>query len=198
MGWHYAEAVRRHGASADEAALEESFRKVWRAQPSRAPSVLPREGDDKPWWKTVAVTVLRESTKLPVTFDEDAWFTDLYDHFAQPGVWQLYPDVLPTLERLQGRHRLAVISNFDGRLRRILANLEISSYFENLFISSEVGCEKPHQNIFHQALQSMEVSPSRALHVGDDPRFDQQGAEAAGLETFLLKRPEITLESLRP
>ncbi len=194
-GWHYAEVTRQHGAPADELALETAFRRVWKSQPPREPSSSPREDDDRGWWKTIALTALRESTKLPASFDEEAWFVDVYQRFAQPGVWLLYDDVLPCLERLKDC-RLAVISNFDGRLRRILEDLLVASYFEKLFISSEVGCEKPHPDIFRKALAGMQISPEKALLIGDDARFDC--GETVGMRTFLLKRPETSLDDLGP
>lgn len=198
VGRHYAEVARRHGVTADEEAISAAFREVWRSLPAREPSPLAREGDDAPWWKDIALRVLRKAAHLPGSFDENAWFEEVYERFAQPGIWQLYDDVLPCLERLCSEYRLAVLSNFDGRLRRILADLGIARHFEHLFISSEMGCEKPHPEIFRRALETMNISPPQALHVGDDPHFDQNGGEAAGVATFLVRRPEVTLDQLRP
>ena len=89
--------------------------------------------------------------------------SELYTHFAQPGVWVLYEDARRCLDRLQGRFRLAVISNFDGRLRRVLDDLGVSARFESLFISSELGCEKPDRAIFRQALEVMDAKPDGAF-----------------------------------
>ena len=122
--------------------------------------------------------------RLPAAaeFDTQAWFDELYMHFAQPGVWLLYADARRCLDRLQGRHRLAVISNFDGRLRRVLDDLGVSARFKGLFISSELGCEKPDRAIFRQALEFMNAEPARCIHAGDDPERDWAGA--AGQSAF--------------
>jgi putative hydrolase of the HAD superfamily len=140
--------------------------------------------------------VLRAATQSDATFDEDAWFEELYLHFSQPGVWVLYDDVGRCLDRLAKRFRLAVISNFDRRLRRILEDLAVASRFERLFISSEIGCEKPNPAIFQQALDVMEVQADWCLHVGDDPERDWAGAAAAGIAVFELRRPSVTLDDL--
>jgi len=89
-----------------------------------------------------------------------------------------------------------VISNFDGRLRRVLCDLGVSTRFENLFISSELGCEKPDRAIFRQALECMNAKPERCIHAGDDPDRDWAGAATAGLGVFRVKRPRVTLDDL--
>jgi putative hydrolase of the HAD superfamily len=195
-GWHYAEVARRHGLEVDAARMESAFREVWSARPARPASLGGREQDDRPWWRELALEVLRTAAQLDGKFDEEAWFEELYSHFSEPGVWVLYDDVGRCLDRLAKRVRLAVISNFDRRLRRILEDLGIASRFEWLFISSEIGCEKPHPAIFQHALDVMEVEAGRCLHVGDDPQRDWAGAAAAGIAVFELRRPAVTLDDL--
>jgi len=126
----------------------------------------------------------------------DDYFEDLYHHFTVPGVWKLFPEVMEVLHLLAKKHRLAVISNFDGRLRAILDQFDLGAQFEKIIISSEVGADKPDPFIFQHALDSMGVNPARALHVGDDPVNDWQAAEAAGMKIYRLERPENSLLGL--
>lgn len=196
VGWHYALIARKHGLAVDEARMESAFRELWRARPARPPSSGPREDDDRPWWQALALDVLRAASPSGEQIDGDAWFGDLYTHFAQPGIWLLYEDARKCLPRLHARYRLAVISNFDGRLRRVLNHLGVSAHFENLFISSELGCEKPDRGIFQQALDVMDAEPARCIHAGDDPERDWAGAAAAGLGVFRVQRPSVTLDHL--
>jgi putative hydrolase of the HAD superfamily len=197
VGWHYATIARKHGLEVDEARMESAFRDVWRARPARPPSTGPRADDDRPWWRALALDVLRAASPSATNIDGETWFDELYTHFAQPGIWLLYEDARRCLNRLQARSRLAVISNFDGRLRRILDDLGVSAKFENLFISSELGCEKPNRAIFRQALEFMNVKPERCIHAGDDPERDWAGAAAVGLGVFRVKRPSVTLDDLQ-
>jgi putative hydrolase of the HAD superfamily len=111
-------------------------------------------------------------------------------------MWELHDDVLPCLAAVRPKARLAVISNFDGRLRTILRNLGVADFFEHLFISSEVGAEKPSPEIFRQALATMDVDPSACLHVGDDEVRDGNGARQAGLAVFLVDRPGRSLQDV--
>jgi putative hydrolase of the HAD superfamily len=113
--------------------------------------------------------------------------------FTRPGIWQLYPEVQATLSDLQPRIRLGIISNFDGRLRQVLANLGILSIFDPIVISSEVGADKPDPYIYAHACALAGVEPGRALHIGDDPLCDWQGARDAGLVSLELDRQKQTL-----
>src|SRR5205823_4122801 len=157
---------------------------------ARAVSAVARPDDDRGWWRVLVDGVLAQ---VGVTLDEEkvaALFDDLYAHFAQPGVWELYPDVLPALHALRGNFVLGIISNFDRRLYPIIEHLGIRDFFQTIIISSETGADKPHPQIFQRALDSIGVSANAALHVGDDPVHDWQGAESAGLHYFKLCRPE--------
>ena len=100
------------------------------------------------------------------------------------------------LARLAIHYQLGIISNFDGRLRAVLSELGIDSLFRHIVISSEVGADKPDPWIFQEALKLADVRAAEALHVGDEPASDWEGAAKVGLQVFRLKRPEITLNDL--
>ncbi len=195
VAWHYAEVARRHGLEIEEKQLGLAFRKVWKEMPIREVTKAPREDDDRGWWRELVGKVFAQCG-AGGRGDFDRFFSALYDRFREPGVWELYPDVLPVLDQLHGAFALAVISNFDGRLRQILDDLGVLSYFEFIVISSEVGADKPHPFIFEQALRRLAIQPSEAIHAGDDPVHDWQGAESAGMACFKLKRPENSLADL--
>jgi putative hydrolase of the HAD superfamily len=100
------------------------------------------------------------------------------------------------LTQLAPRYELAIISNFDGRLRVILDQMELARFFCPMVISSEVGADKPDPWIFTEALRLAGVSANEALHVGDDRLADYQGAMRAGMNAFHLDRPRLSLRHL--
>ena len=128
--------------------------------------------------------------------DRVAYFEALYAEFTQPHVWELFPEVRAVLHQLRPRFRLGLISNFDGRLRPILANLGLAGWFDPIVISSEAGADKPDAWIFQHAMTLGETSAAEAIHVGDDPLCDWEGAAAAGLHVFRLHRPDNSLHDL--
>jgi putative hydrolase of the HAD superfamily len=196
VGDHYAYVGREVGLHLDANELERAFHIAWQQMRQRPPINGPRENDDKAWWRELVGRVFDQVAPSVGELDRDNFFEVAYEHFAEAGVWQLYPEVPEALEQLQPRFQLAVISNFDGRLRLILQHLGISTYFAHVFISSELGADKPDPEIFRRALKLMNLNPDEVLHVGDDPKRDWKAAQAAGLSAFQLDRPRNSLRDL--
>ena len=156
----------------------------------------PRPNDDKDWWREIVEKVLHQMVPKLSEFDRDNFFEIAYEHFAETGVWELYPEVVEVLEKLRPQFQLAVVSNFDGRLRMILEHLGISKFFSHIFVSSEVGADKPDPEIFRRALKFMKLPAAEVLHVGDDPERDWKAANKAGLHVFKLDRAKNSLRDL--
>jgi len=196
VGAHYALVAERQGLTLDPEQLTVAFAAVWREMPIRPATGEPRQDDDKGWWRDLVERLLNRVSPQIDPFDRDAFFEAAYEHFAEAGVWELYPEVRDVLEALSPDYELAVISNFDGRLRTILKHLMISKYFRHVFLSSELGADKPDPLIYQRALQISGFAPNEALHVGDDPERDWAAASAADLDVFRLRRPQNSLGDL--
>jgi putative hydrolase of the HAD superfamily len=196
VGYHYALVGHRIGLEMEAAKLDRAFVHCWKEMPPRAATGAPREEDDKGWWRELVDRVLEHVAPETRDLDRDNFFEIAYEHFAEAGVWELYPEVIEVLEQLKKEHRLGVISNFDGRLRMILEQFGISKYFSPVVISSEVGADKPDALIYERAAQLAGVSPNETLHVGDDPVRDWKGAASAGFSVFKLDRPAMSLRDL--
>lgn len=188
----YREVALRHGLDVPEADFDAAFRTAWKAALPPPVTREARADDDRGWWQALVWHVL-DLCAAPPLFAREPFFAELYVEFTKPGVWELYPEVLEVLTALRSRYRLGIISNFDGRLRPILAHLGILDCFEHVVISSEVGADKPDGWIYTRALQLAGVEPSEAAHAGDDPMADWQGAREAGLRSFELDRPRNSL-----
>ncbi|HET6888427.1 MAG TPA: HAD-IA family hydrolase, partial [Candidatus Udaeobacter sp.] len=196
VGHHYASVANEVGLTLDPQHLDDAFYSAWKKMPSRAAIAGPRENDDKGWWRELVDLVLDQVAPSLSEIDRDNFFEIAYEHFAEAGVWKLYPEVPGVLEQLHVRFQLAVLSNFDGRLRFILEHLSISKLFTHIFISSEIGADKPDPEIFRRALKLAELKPNEVLHVGDDLERDWEAASAAGLSIFRLDRPKNSLRDL--
>ncbi|MBO0696627.1 MAG: HAD-IA family hydrolase [Verrucomicrobia bacterium] len=196
VGHHYALVGTEVGLALDAHQLDDAFYSAWKKMPRRAAIDGPRENDDKSWWRHLVDLVLVQVGPSLSEFDRDNFFEVAYEHFAEAGVWELYPEVPGVLEQLHPRFQLAVLSNFDGRLRLILQHLGIAKFFEHIFISSEIGADKPDPEIYRRALKLIDLNPNEVLHVGDDPERDWEAARAAGLSIFRLDRPKNSLRDL--
>lgn len=96
----------------------------------------------------------------------------------------LFSDALRTLETLQAAGlRLGVVSDQvwgEGSHLEIECS-GLSSFFQSVVLSCEVGWAKPHPGIFQAAVSELEVNPEEAVMVGDNLQADVQGAQALGI-----------------
>ncbi len=196
VGHHYALVGKRVGLVLEAAALDQAFTDCWKQMPARPAIEGPREDDDEGWWRELVDRVIDRVAPATGELDRDAFFEAAYSHFAEAGVWELYSEVIEVFETLHSRFDLAVISNFDGRLRMIFEHLGLSRFLSHVFLSSELGADKPDPLIYRRALKLSRLAPDEALHTGDDPVRDWQSAESVGLSVFRLERPRNSLRDL--
>jgi putative hydrolase of the HAD superfamily len=197
VGFHYASVAARHGWEIDPATMGQAFGAAWKAMPSLPAGGESRPDDDRGWWRDLVWEVL-DQCAAPDDFERSEYFDELYLEFARTGIWDLYPEVLEVLDLLALHYQLAVLSNFDGRLRTVLAHLGILDRFSTVVISSEAGADKPDPLIFSRATTLAQIAPSQALLAGDDFELDVAGAQRAGWHAFHVDRPRITLRDLPP
>ncbi|MBI2868020.1 MAG: HAD family hydrolase [Chloroflexi bacterium] len=101
----------------------------------------------------------------------------------------LYDDVLPVIQELEQRgFTIGLISNLWRDLGEICRNLGLAPHLDVVVSSLQAGSEKPHPPIFHLALAKAGVTPSQAVHVGDQYHADVTGARAVGMTPVLLDR----------
>jgi putative hydrolase of the HAD superfamily len=112
------------------------------------------------------------------------------EEFDKHTSWQIYPDVLPTLEALRssGRYTLGVISDWGIALGPILRRLQLTPYFDFLIVSAITRHAKPSPMLYDLALQRANTIPDYTLHIGDSYIHDVLGARAVGITPVLLDR----------
>jgi putative hydrolase of the HAD superfamily len=180
VGHAYSEVAARHDqAQLDPAVLNRRFLAAWQERPAAF------DYSRAAWAKIVAGTL----DGLSPLAGDDAYFSELYAHFATAKPWRIYDDVRPTLAALRRQGlKLAVISNWDQRLRPLLHALGLAHEFDLIVVSAEQGIHKPAPGIFARALAALGVPASAALHVGDSVEEDLLGARQAGLNALRLNR----------
>jgi putative hydrolase of the HAD superfamily len=194
-GMIYAESARLFGYNLDPDRVQDAFRITWKTFSPPPESEGPSPDDDQGWWRELVARTMEEARYRIVPFDD--YFAAVYETFARPGVWVLFPDVQPILTDLSRlRIRLGVISNFDRRLYDILRQLSVRDAFEHVIVSSEIGIRKPAPRIFLAAAQRFNVAVNEILHVGDEPESDVAGARAAGLDALLVDHKRSRLSSI--
>ncbi|HLN85001.1 MAG TPA: HAD-IA family hydrolase [Candidatus Limnocylindrales bacterium] len=196
VGESYAAIAEKYGKTVTPSDLFTRFRVCFDGAPRLA---FPNAGDDqidrleRDWWRNLVANIFEPFGRFD-NFDD--YFAELFAYFAEPDAWALFPEVLDTLEALKQRGiTLAVISNFDSRLVRILDGLGLRPWFADVFVSSRVGYAKPDRRIFDVALSRHGLLAEAAIHVGDSEANDLHGARNAGLKALLIDRKPASTAS---
>ena len=107
----------------------------------------------------------------------------------------LYDDSLDVVRRLRARGvKTALVSNCSYNTRPIVERLQLEDEFDAVILSFEVGSMKPEPEIYRIALEAVGDSDAGHAVFVDDQVLYCDGAEAVGLDTYLIFRPEEALE----
>ena len=197
VGVTYAQIANAHGISVSSESVAHAFRSAWKSLPPPQHHGAPTADDDRGWWRELVWRCFATALGAEVLSEKlDPLFDELYAHYARHDAWTVFPDVVPALSVLRENHRLFVLSNFDKRLRRILAGHGLASCFESMIISSEFGASKPDALIFAAAAKAAGLPPRDCTHIGDDENLDLKGGRDAGFEAFLVRRPGTGLDAI--
>jgi putative hydrolase of the HAD superfamily len=103
--------------------------------------------------------------------------------------WKLFEDSLASLEALGDMGWTQVIfTNHVPEIGSIIRELGLSRYAEKVFVSADIGYEKPHPLAFAKVIESLENKATKWM-IGDTYRADILGAEAAGIPGILVRKP---------
>lgn len=126
---------------------------------------------------------------LEIPDPDGGHFEALYRRFTRFDTYRLFPDAIPTIERLRSSGLVVgLISNFEAWLEEMLAEMKVADLLDVVTISGKEGVQKPEPEIFHRAIGRAGVDPDEALYVGDNPRDDIEGAESVGMSGVLIDR----------
>lgn len=125
----------------------------------------------------------RESLRLHAKefgYSEDAVAEGGFNVFIQArNRVTLFADVRVVLEQLKNDYMLISLTNGNANVEAI----GIADWFDFSLSSAMVGAAKPHPAMFQEALRLSGVDSQHAVHLGDDPVCDVQGAKELGMKT---------------
>ena len=180
VGAVYGRIARKKGISVDDNLLDEQFGRAFNVVQKIAHK---HQGEEKEFWREVVTITFKpfyEGAKI------DELFEELWELFSSGEPWKVADQAFETLDTLLTRgYRLAVLSNNDSRLRSVLEDLKVGHLFEHLFISSELGYEKPQIEMFRAVEKKLQVPPNEIMHLGDSMSRDFTGAKKAGWRPIL-------------
>ena len=102
---------------------------------------------------------------------------------------KILPDLIQCINDLREMGLiLGLISNINMSGKKIAEKLGVSSYFNYVFTSEDLGYEKPNKMIFEKSLDIAKLTSSEVVFVGDQVESDILGAKNANILPILLDR----------
>ncbi len=114
----------------------------------------------------------------------------------QEGIGEKVPFAVEVLEQLKKKYKLAIITNVTPttnveRIHGVLRETELLDFFDEIIVSSEVGYNKPAEQIFEIALRKLNVKPEEAIMVGNTISTDIFGGNRIGMKTVLIQNGRV-------
>jgi putative hydrolase of the HAD superfamily len=178
----YAAVAQSLGSRLTEAETATRFRTAFAREEAldRANDLRTCEERERRRWRHIVAEV------LPDVCDGKRCFEELFAHFGRPDAWRSDATAAVLVELERRGYVLGMASNYDSRLRGVVAGLPELRPLRHLVISSEVGWRKPAPEFFAALCERARLRPGEILFVGDDPVNDYAGATAAGLAATLV------------
>lgn len=110
------------------------------------------------------------------------------------------PGAEEALKRLFGKYRLFLMSNGTAKVQKgRLTSANLYRFFEQVFISQEIGYNKPEKAFFDTCFARIPgFRQERALMVGDSLTSDIQGGINAGVKTVWVNPEGRSWDRIRP
>jgi len=105
-----------------------------------------------------------------------------------------FADVIPALETLKRRYRLATLTNGNADL----AVIGLAHHFEVNLNAGALGCAKPDARAYARLADALTLKPAEILFVGDEPHADVVGPRTAGMQTVWVNRGGVVWPDALP
>ena len=114
-------------------------------------------------------------------------------HYFLPGAEE-------TVQALSKKYRLFLVSNGTATVQHSrLTSAGLYPYFEQVFVSQEIGFNKPDKAYFDRCFERIPgFDPKKALMVGDSLTSDIKGGINAGLKTVWINPKHKDCGDIRP
>lgn len=195
----YAKVAEDHGYRVHEEEIKKHFISTYKVLAKKHPNFGKESILWQNWWREVVQGTFKDTIKD--TYHLKCITNDLIEDYKSPKCWSPAEGASDLLEYLKSRYsNLGVVSNFDPRLHEILQKLNLSSYFNFVLTSYELGYSKPDNKIFEAAIKhsQLEVLSSECLHIGDDYENDYMGAKKAGWHAILITDSTSDIKDVKP
>ncbi len=108
---------------------------------------------------------------------------------------KLFPYTTELLQYLSSKYKLYLVTNGFKEVQYLkIKNCNIEQFFEGVFTSEEVGCNKPNRQYFEFVLEKTGATPENSIIIGDDMEVDIKGAAKLDIDTIWFNNNNETSE----
>ena len=175
-----------HGAAYDPAELRSEYSRLCAAETERLQKAFPGAAVE-----IDLLPVFRALYQAKGISPDEALTADTAWAFRRASTTRLraYAGAGALLAALRFTGRTVILlSNAQSSFTRPELNeLGLMDRFNRIYISSEIGFQKPDPRFFSAALRELDLDPADCLMVGNDPVCDVDGAVSAGMDAVYLR-----------
>ncbi len=139
------------------------------------------------WWENTEIFIYENLLEMVGAERAEYAARHYRERYLDLKYWGVFPDTVPVLKSLRDKgYMLYILSNHVPEARDLIHSLKIDVYFEKMYLSAEIGAEKPHPLIYKRALQGKEGDIN--IMVGDNYEADIEGALKNGFRGAIMVR----------
>lgn len=136
---------------------------------------LKSEGHETAWRAMMELMLWSGGVRGDAASRESGW---LWTEQPRKNLWRKpIAGMIELVRELRGRGvRVGILSNSEGHLAELVAELGWAADFDTIADSGKLGIDKPQPGIFHHVCRQLGVTSSELVHVGDSWQADVEGA----------------------
>lgn len=111
--------------------------------------------------------------------------SDTYEHLMENACF-LVPGAEALLQALSEHYRLCLVTNGMGEVQHNrIRNCGLEGYFDEIFVSSDLGCVKPNPDFFEACFKVLgNIEVKNCVMIGDGLNADMRGGIQMGMRTI--------------
>lgn len=137
--------------------------------------------DGKPWVEAI----LSATRVFDASPEAETKVRNLNENFNNSK--RLNTELIAKILELKGAgYKVAILSNYTAELRSVLEEQGILEHFDEVFVSSELGCQKPDPQAFAAVCNGLNIKSAEMVFI-DDTTKSLETAKAVGYTPILFE-----------
>ena len=124
-------------------------------------------------------------SRMNLPYDGNKAGRDYIKYLGQAGV--LLPGAEAFIKTITKEYSASIITNGIAETQhKRFQRTDTEKYFKYIFISEELGVQKPDKRFFDIVLETLGIEKEEAIVIGDSEKSDIKGARNAGIESIFI------------